>query len=89
MLHKLLPEKNALSLQSLKRQVGRHIHTVLSGASMFAVYTCTQQNPKSALLAAKLKIVEFANRLDPDEATNTEPPHLGLYSLPSGPVVQN
>ena len=32
---------------------------------------------------AKLKIVEFANRVDPDEVAHDEPPHLDLHCLPS------
>ena len=29
------------------------------------------------LKVAKISIVEFANRVDPDEAAHNEPPHLG------------
>ena len=29
-----------------------------------------------------MKIVEFANSVDPDEVAHNEPPHLDLHSLP-------
>ena len=34
-----------------------------------------------SLVAPKLAIVEFANIVDPDEATHSEPPHLDLRCL--------
>ena len=34
------------------------------------------------LKARKMKIVEFANNIDPDEAAHNELPHLDLHSLP-------
>ena len=30
----------------------------------------------------EIKIVEFANSVDPDEVAHIEPPHLGLHCLP-------
>ena len=30
-----------------------------------------------------MKILEFANSVDPDEVAHNEPPHLGLHCLPS------
>ena len=30
-----------------------------------------------------MKIVEFANSVDPDEVAHNEPPHLDLHCLPS------
>ena len=38
--------------------------------------------------APKLKIAEFANSVDLNEAHN-EPPHLDLHCLPSGPWILN
>ena len=35
------------------------------------------------LTAPKIKIVKFANRVDPDEAAHNELPHLDLHCLPS------
>ena len=35
------------------------------------------------LSAPKMKIVEFANSVDPDEVAHNEPPDLGLHCLPS------
>ena len=37
----------------------------------------------STLRAANLKIIEFANSIDPDEVAHYEPPHLYLHCLPS------
>ena len=31
----------------------------------------------------EMKIVEFANSVDPDEVAHNEPPHLDLYCFPS------
>ena len=35
------------------------------------------------LVAPKMKKVEIANRVDPDEVAQHEPPHLDLHCLPS------
>ena len=35
------------------------------------------------LKVPKVKIVEFANSVDPDEVAHNEPPHLDLHYLPS------
>ena len=34
------------------------------------------------LKAPKLKVIEFANHVDLDEAAHDEPPHLDLHCLP-------
>ena len=34
-----------------------------------------------ALKMAKMKKVQFANSVDPDEVAHNEPPHLDLYCL--------
>ena len=36
-----------------------------------------------------MKIAEFANSVDPDEATHYEPPHLVPHSLPSSFLIFN
>ena len=33
------------------------------------------------LIALKMKVVEFANSVDPDEMAHYEPPHLDLHCL--------
>ena len=40
---------------------------------------CLNCNPK----AAKMKVAELANSIDPDEVAQNEPPHLNLCCLPS------
>ena len=35
------------------------------------------------LKASEIKIIEFANSVDPDEVAHNEPPHLDLHCLPS------
>ena len=40
------------------------------------IITCTFK-------AAKIKVVEFANRADSDDVTHYEPHHLNLHCLPS------
>ena len=45
---------------------------------------CVKQNIhccKLTFQAPKLKIVEFANSVDPDEVAHYEPPHLYLHCL--------
>ena len=39
--------------------------------------------------APKLKIAEFANSVDLNEAAHNEPPHLDLHCLHSGPWILN
>ena len=41
------------------------------------------QNVNLLVLSAKMKIVEKANSLDPDEVAHYEPPHLDQQCLPS------
>ena len=40
-------------------------------------------NNSLTLKVPEMKIAEFENSVDPDEAAHTEPPHLDLHSLPS------
>ena len=42
-----------------------------------------------SFLAPNMKIVELANHVDPDEVAHREPPHLGLYCLPSSVLIFN
>ena len=48
--------------------------------------SCVTEGMNKLLLlkSAELKIVEFANSVDPDEVAHYEPPHLDLHYLPSG-----
>ena len=41
--------------------------------------------PYLTLKEPKMKIFEFANRVDPEEAAHNELPSLGLHCLPSSP----
>ena len=46
---------------------------------------CSCITPK----APNRKIVEFVNRVDPDEVAHNEPPHLDLHCLPSSLEILN
>ena len=48
--------------------------------------SCVTKGMNKLLLlkSAELKIVEFANSVDPDEVAHDEPPHLYLHCLPCG-----
>ena len=40
------------------------------------------ENHFTPFIAPEMKIVEFANSVDPDEAAHNEPPHLNLHCFP-------
>ena len=48
--------------------------------------TCTKDfmslHSRTILKVPKIKIVEFANNIDPDKVAHIEPPHLDLWCLP-------
>ena len=49
-------------------------------------HTLTDKIISNQLLILIIKIVEFANSVDPDEATHNESPHLDLHCLNSSQI---
>ena len=56
--------------------------TLLQVLSFLICGGSTAKNKELTIKAPKIKIVEFANSIDPDEVAHHEPSHLDLPCLP-------